>query len=158
MGGSAICREAQLGRTVLVIDNDSQVRRVVCVALERDDFVAVGVAGYPEAIEQQYWSPANLAISDGFTAAGLSGVSSLHRLFPRLRHLVLSGGVSQQFEVPISATHCLAILPKPYSLETLQRAVRQALTRETDACLEAILERGRLGFLTLLLRCPKDDR
>jgi len=82
-----------MGRNVMVIDNDCQGRQVVCAALERDDFVAVGVASYPEAVEQLCWSPADLAISDGFTADGLSGVSFLHRLFPRLRPVVLSGGV-----------------------------------------------------------------
>jgi DNA-binding NtrC family response regulator len=141
-----------MGRNVLVIDNDCQVRQVVCTALERDDFVAVGVASYPEAVEQLCWSPADLAICDGFTAEGLSGVSLLHRLFPPLRYVVLSGGVTQKFDVPISAAHYLSILPKPHSLEALQQAVHQALTREANVCLQAILERGRLGFLMVVLR------
>ena len=36
---------------VLVIDNDSQVRGMVCAALERDGFVTVGVGSYSEAID-----------------------------------------------------------------------------------------------------------
>ena len=66
----------------LVIDNDSQVREMVCEALDRDDFVTVGVGSYSEAIEQLSWSPADLAISDGFTTDGVTGASHLHRLFP----------------------------------------------------------------------------
>lgn len=141
-----------MARSVVVIDNDEQVRQLVCAALEQDDFAAVGVASYPAAIEQLCWSPADLVISDGFTAAGISGVSHLHRLFPRLRHVVLSGGMTQKLEVPFSGTHCVMVLPKPCDLEVLHQAVHQALTRETDACLQEILERGRLGFWMVMLR------
>jgi hypothetical protein len=44
------------------------------------------------------------------------------------------------------------VLPKPCDLEALHRAVHHALTRETDACLQEILERGRLGFWMVMLR------
>ena len=141
-----------MARSVVVIDNDEQVRRLVCAALEQDDFAAVGVASYPAAIEQLCWSPADLVISDGFTADGISGVSHLHRLFPRLRHVVLSGVMSQQLQVPFSGTRCIMVLPKPCDLEALHHAVHQALTHDTDACLQEILERGRLGFCMVMLR------
>ena len=113
---------------VVVIDNDSQVRGVVCAALEQDGFVAVGVESYPDAIEQLSWSPADLVISDGFTTEGVTGVSLLHRLFPTLRLLVLSGSVAHKLEIPFS-THCLSILPKPCSVQALRQAVRR-----TPAC------------------------
>ena len=138
---------------VLVIDNDCQVRGVVCAALEHDGFVAVGVRSYTEAIEQLTWSPADLAISDGFTSDGVTGVSLLHRLFPRLRLLVLSGGVAHRMKMSFP-THALSVLPKPCSLRTLRQAVREALSMEVDAFLREIFERGRLGFLMAALRSP----
>ena len=67
--------------TVVVIDNDRQVRKFVYAALEMEGYTAVGVGTYREAVQQLRWSPADLAVSDGFTADGLSGVSMLHRLF-----------------------------------------------------------------------------
>ena len=60
---------------VVVIDNDRQVRDVVCAALEDDGLVAVGMGSYPEAIQQLCWSPADLAISDGFVGWGDGGLS-----------------------------------------------------------------------------------
>ena len=136
---------------VIVIDNDSQVRGVVCAALEEDGFIAVGVESYPQAVEQLSWSPADLAITDGFTTEGLTGVSLLHRLFPSLRLLVLSGNVSRKMQIPFS-THCLSVLPKPSSLQTLRQAVRQTLSNEEDAYIQEILDRGRLGFLMAAMR------
>jgi hypothetical protein len=62
-------------------------------------------------------------------------VSHLHRLFPRLRHVVLSGGMTQQLQVPFSGTRCVMVLPKPCDLEAIHQAVHQALTCETEACL-----------------------
>lgn len=138
---------------VLVIDNDREVRNFVCAALEQDGFNAVGVGGYPEAIEQNSWSPADLAISDGFTSTGLTGVSLLHRLFPMLRFLVLSGSVVTQSEIPFF-THGLSILPKPYSISTLRHVVRQILVGEEDRCLQEIVDQGRLGFLMIALCSP----
>ena len=142
---------------VVVIDNDSQVRGVVCAALEQDGFVAVGVESYPDAIEQLSWSPADLVISDGFTTEGVTGVSHLHRLFPTLRLLVLSGSVAHKLEIPFS-THCLSILPKPCSVQALRQAVRRTLTSEVDTCLQEILDRGRLGFLMAALRSPSTGK
>ena len=88
---------------VLVINKNSQIRGVVCAALERNGFVTVGVGSYPEAIEHLSWSPADLAISDGFTTDGVTGASLLHRLFPALRLLVLSGSVVCKLEIPFSS-------------------------------------------------------
>lgn len=136
---------------VVVIDNDRQVRDVVCAALEDDGLVAVGMGSYPEAIEQLCWSPADLAISDGFTSDGVTGVSLLHRMFPRLRLVVLSGGVARAMKIPF-ATHGLSILPKPCSLHTLRQTVRETLMGDADACLQEIADRGRLGFLMAVLR------
>ena len=74
---------------VVVIHNDRQVREVVCAALEDDGLGGSGGGSYPEAIQQLGWSPADLAISDGFMSDGVTGVSLLHRMFPRLRLVVL---------------------------------------------------------------------
>lgn len=140
-----------MGNKVIVIDNDSQVRGVICAALEADGFVTVGVGTYPDALERLSGSSADLAISDGFTSDGISGVSLLHRLFPALRLLILSGGVDHELTVPFS-TQCLSILPKPCSIQTLRRAVRQILRVEDIDPLQNILEQGRLGFLMVVLR------
>jgi DNA-binding NtrC family response regulator len=135
--------------SVLVIDNDSQVREWLCAALETDGHTAVGAATYPEAIAQLQWSPVDLAISDGFTAIGLAGVSMLHRLFPDLRLLVMSGGVSAPASIPLSHD-TLSILPKPCPIQTVLNTVRHTLANVWDSPLREILERGRLDVLTMM--------
>ena len=140
-----------MAASVLVIDNDSQVREWLCAALETDGHAAVGAGTYSEAIAQLRWSPVDLAISDGFTAVGLAGVSTLHRLFPALRMLVMSGGVSHQ--ASLSLPHqALSILPKPCPLQTILETVRQTLLTETpENPMQEILERGRFDFLTAMV-------
>jgi DNA-binding NtrC family response regulator len=139
-----------MAASVLVIDNDSQVREWLCAALEIDGHAAVGAGTYSEAIAQLRWASADLAISDGFTAVGLAGVSTLHRLFPALRLLVMSGGVSHQ--AALSLPHqALSILPKPCPLQTILETVRQTLTEAPENPLQEILERGRFDFLTTMV-------
>ena len=139
-----------MAASVLVIDNDSQVREWLCAALEIDGHAAVGAGTYSEAIAQLRWAPVDLAISDGFTAVGLAGVSTLHRLFPTLRMVVMSGGVSHQ--ASLSLPHqALSILPKPCPLHTILETVRQTLTVAPDNPMQEILERGRFDFLTTMM-------
>jgi DNA-binding NtrC family response regulator len=136
---------------VVVIDNDSQVRGVVRAALKEDGFIAVGIGELSPSRAELSWSPADLAITDGFTTGSVTGASLLHRLFPSLRFLVLSGSVSRKLQIPFSS-HCLSVLPKPCSLQTLRQAVRQTLTNEEDASIQEILDRGRLEFLMTAMR------
>lgn len=139
-----------MAASVLVIHNDSQVRELLCAALEMDGHAAVGAGNYSEAIAQLRWAPVDLAISDGFTAVGLAGVSTLHRLFPALRLLVMSGGVSCQTSISLPH-HTLAIFPKPCPIQTVLNTVRHTLTEALDTTLQEILERGRLDFLTTMV-------
>lgn len=142
--------EILMASRVLVIDRDGERRERVCAVLEEDGFVTVGVASYSEAVEQLFWSPADLAISQGFTSDGVRGVSRLHRSFPDLRFLVLSSGVAHEL-VSSADTHALLSFPKSCSLRGLTDAVHQLLTSREDTYLQEILDRGRLGFCMTLL-------
>ncbi|MCC2641959.1 MAG: Response regulator receiver domain [Nitrospira sp.] len=136
--------------SVLVIDNDCQVREFLCAALELDGHAAVGAKTYAEAIAQLRWSMVDLAISDGFTGVGLAGVSTIHRLFPTLRMLVMSGGVSDHACVPLQ-DRTLSILPKPCPVRTILETVRCTLMEIPENPMRDIIERGRFDFITSIL-------
>jgi DNA-binding NtrC family response regulator len=131
---------------VIVIENDSQVQDFLCSILESQCYRAIRAATYEEALQKLGSSPVDLAVSDGFTANGTSGISLIHRFFPHLRLIVISGSVSTKAKIPLPA-HLVHILPKPCGVEEFLQTIRHALAENHDYSLQAILERGRLHFL-----------
>ncbi len=138
---------------VLVIDNDRQVRDLLVAALKADGHHAAGVRTYPEAIAHLHQGPVDLAITDGFTALGLAGVSTLRSLFPTLRLLVVSGSVSHSVGSP-QVPRSLTLLPKPCRVATMLAVVRHTLHASSLEFVRAILERGRFDVLTTLALSP----
>jgi len=132
--------------TVIVIENDSQVQDFLCSILESQRYRAIRATTYEEALQKLGSSTVDLAVSDGFTANGLSGISLLRRSFPHLRLIVISGGVSNKAEIPLP-THLVHVLPKPCGVGEFLQTVRHALAESYDHPLQAVLERGRLDFL-----------
>jgi DNA-binding NtrC family response regulator len=132
--------------TVIVIENDSQVQDFLCSILERQRYTAIRATTYEEALHKLRSSTVDLAVSDGFTANGISGISLLHSFFPHLRLIVISGSVSNKAEIPLPA-HLVHVLPKPCGVTEFVQTVRHALAEFHDHSLQAILERGRLHFV-----------
>jgi DNA-binding NtrC family response regulator len=132
--------------TVIVIENDRQVQDFLCSILESQRYTAIRATSYEEALQKLRTSTVDLAVSDGFTANGLSGISVLHRLFPQLRMIVISGSVSNKAQIPLPA-HLIHVLPKPCGVSEFLESVRHALGTIHDHPLQGILERGRLDFL-----------
>jgi DNA-binding NtrC family response regulator len=135
-----------MAATVIVIENDSQVQDFLCSILESQRYTALRATTYEEALPKLGASPVDLAVSDGFTANGMSGISLLHRFFPHLRLIVTSGSVSHKAEIPLPA-HLVHVLPKPCSAREFLETVHRALGTIHDHSLQAILERGRFDFL-----------
>ncbi|HJR77660.1 MAG TPA: hypothetical protein VJ805_11820 [Nitrospiraceae bacterium] len=140
--------------TVIVIENDGQVRDCLCSILESRQYTAIGAATYEEALQKLGSSSVDLAVSDGFTANGVSGISLLHRFFPHLRLILISGSVSNKGELPLPA-HRIHVLPKPCGVGVFLETVRYALADVHDQPLQAILERGRLDFLSSQFLTPR---
>jgi DNA-binding NtrC family response regulator len=143
-----------MAEDVLIIDNDFQVREFPCATLSSDGYAAVGVSSYSEAIARMTTHPVELAITDGFTALGLAGVSVLRRLFPALHMLVMSGSVPAYATVPFSS-RLLSILPKPCPISTILKVVNSVLGPKTVDPLQEIWERGRFDVLSTLALSQK---
>jgi DNA-binding NtrC family response regulator len=133
--------------TVIVIEDDPAVRQFLCTTLQGDGYAPVGVGTYEEAIKKLAATSADLVISDGFTAHGVSGISTLHRRFPHLPVIVISGSIVNKRQVPLPP-HLVHVLPKPFAANTILETVRHALIKNPDDHLQAIVECGRLEFLS----------
>lgn len=115
--------------SVLIIDDDAGVRRVLRTALERSGHSvdeaadgAVGVLHYRSA-------PADLVITDLFMPDqdGIETIQQLRDEFPTCRILAISGGAMSGTSGRVLADARMlganATLAKPFTLEELSRAV-----------------------------------
>ena len=140
--------------TVIVIEDDPPVRQFLCTTLQREGYAAVGVRTYEEAITTLAATTADLVVSDGFTAHGVSGISMLHRHFPHLPVIVLSGSIVSKGQIPLPA-HLVHVLPKPSAATSILDTVRRVLVSSPDDPHQAIIERGRLAFLSSVFTTPQ---
>jgi two-component system cell cycle sensor histidine kinase/response regulator CckA len=114
-------------RTVLVVDDDDSVRKVVVTALRQSGFHVLDASSSAEAFLRCELHPANidLLLSD-LTLAGVPGpvlAARLRRQYPRMRVLIMSGSVPDA----ASRVGGEATIAKPFSIEELLSAVRDAL-------------------------------
>ena len=136
--------------TVIVIESDSQVQELICLALGSEGYTARGVDSYDDAVRILRTSPADLAVCDGFTVGGLAGISMLHRLFPQLRLILVSESLLSKTEIPLPS-HLVHVLRKPCVVTSLLEMVQHALVGLEESPLQEILERGRFDFFSSAL-------
>lgn len=119
---------------IMVVDDDADVRDLVCSMLEDCGFEPVAAAGGRQALAQALGAPPDLVITD-VVMPGLDGyelLQALHRLMPRLRSVVMSGGGRLPPEPYLATARRLgagALLRKPFTKAELLGAVRAALAR-----------------------------
>jgi two-component system response regulator PilR (NtrC family) len=114
---------------ILVIDDEPDLRDTLDALLSSVGYDVVTVASGRAAVERAGVEAFDLAITD-LRMPGLSGVdtvAALRRTSPGLTVIVVSGYVSDE-----SATRCMdegvaQILPKPFDIDDLLRAVEVAL-------------------------------
>jgi CheY-like chemotaxis protein len=118
--------------TVLVVEDDPQVRAVACAILQRSGYTAVGAHNPGEAFLLCEDNPArfDLLLTD-VLMPHLSGpqlAARLQKLRPQLRVLFMSGyGEAALQERGAQVPEGARVLPKPVLPELLLRAVRAAL-------------------------------
>lgn len=112
---------------ILVVEDDIQLRRAMCRALERRGHAVEsaddGLAGWQ--LIQAAHPPFDLVITDSRMPRmpGRVLVAMVHERFPELRILRVSGADGESEAVPGN----VRMLGKPFSLEELAAAVERAL-------------------------------
>lgn len=118
--------------TVLIIDDEAPVRRVLRTALERAGHTVEEAADGVEGMKRYRTAPADLVITDMFMPDqdGIETIQLLREEFPDCRILAISGG----FVVGAGGTltdamlfGANAILAKPFSIEQITSAVNSLL-------------------------------
>jgi two-component system, cell cycle sensor histidine kinase and response regulator CckA len=119
--------------TVLVVDDDHNVRILIGTVLRRQSFHVLEATNGRDALRvaERHAGPIRLIISD-INMPEMGGWMLLERLrawYPSLRLLLISG-----FEQPLPTTEELAATPtgflaKPFTPDALLAAVRQLLDR-----------------------------
>jgi two-component system, cell cycle sensor histidine kinase and response regulator CckA len=119
------------GETVLLVDDEAFLRRLVRTVLEDHGYDVIEAAGPEEALElsRRYQGRIDLVLSDVVMPRmrGTELVPLLLARRPGMRVLFMSaspGGVSSQPE---------PLLMKPFTLDALERAVREALAQPRAA-------------------------
>ncbi len=119
---------------ILVVDDEKDVRELVCSMLEGSGYRAVPAAGGRQALEQLASLTPDLVITDVVMPEvdGLEVLLGLRRLAPLAGALVMSGGGRAAPDASLESARKLgagAVLCKPFTKREMLSAVHQALAR-----------------------------
>lgn len=119
---------------ILVVDDDADVRELLCRTLEQNGYAAAAACGGAQALRQASDDAPDLVITD-VVMPGMDGFEVLRRLrdlVPRAGVLVMSGGGRLGLDLYMETARSLgasAVLRKPFTRSEMLDAVRRALPR-----------------------------
>jgi CheY-like chemotaxis protein len=113
---------------VLIIDDDTSIRRVVRAALERAGHRVAEAGNGAEGMQRYRMAPADLVITDVFMPDqdGIETIQQLREEFPASRILAISGGSVAGTSGTLRDALLLgadATLAKPFTVEQLTRII-----------------------------------
>ena len=124
--------------TILIIDDDPQIRGMLREALESADHTVLESANGAEGVEVFRSRPTDLIICD-LVMPEKSGITMIRELvqdFPALKFITMSGFTGSLGFTSLDVTKkmgALWTLPKPFELSEMVAAVQDALN-QTDPC------------------------
>jgi PAS domain S-box-containing protein len=118
------------GESILVIDDEPAQRDIACRLLQRLGYKAVAVASGEAALEHLRQEPADLLLLDMIMDPGINGRETYEQALSIApgQKAVIASGFSETDDVRRAlAMGAAAFIRKPYTLEVLATAVRDAL-------------------------------
>jgi len=121
-----------MSQSILVVDDDRDVRELVCRMLEQDGYQAVPANGGNEALEQLRLFSPDLVITDVVMPDmdGFEVLLKLRNLAPKALALVISGGGRIAPDIYLETARRLgarAVLRKPFTRAEILDAVHEVL-------------------------------
>lgn len=121
-----------MNQCILVVDDDDDVRELVCRMLEQDGYTAVPANGGRQALERLALLTPDLIITDVVMPEvdGFEVLLKLRHLVPLAPALVISGGGRVGPEIYLETARRLgarAVLQKPFTRAEILDAVHQVL-------------------------------
>ena len=128
-GGTAAAFPPASSRTVLVVDDDVNIRELICSVLEDDGFAVRAAANGADALALFDEDPQafQLAVVD-LMMPGLRGHEVIRRFRLKVRQfpvVIVSGYADRDMPRDLADTGPTLILPKPFRLEQLSETVRR---------------------------------
>jgi CheY-like chemotaxis protein len=117
---------------VLVIDDDPQMRAVLCRALERSGHTVSEAANGAAGMERFRQTPADLVVTDMEmpVQGGIETIGQLKNEFPQTRIIAISGSGAHLADARRAANGGAdAWLTKPFALAEFLQAVERVLAR-----------------------------
>lgn len=123
---------------ILVVDDDGDVRELICRMLEQEGYRAVPAGGGREALELAARIDPDLVVTDVVMPDmdGLAVLLGLRDVAPGIGTLVVSGGGRAGPDVFLETARRLgarAVLRKPFTRAEMLDAVRRALSPRAEA-------------------------
>ena len=117
---------------ILIIDDDEQVRRLLCLAMERENFVAVTAEDGRQGQRLFEENPTDLIITDLIMPEqeGMETITFLRQKYPAVKIIVISGGGQIGPEAYLPAALELGAdraFSKPFVVKELVDAVKELL-------------------------------
>jgi len=121
---------------ILVVDDDGDVRELMCRMLEKGGYRAFPASGGRQALDEVLRLDPDLVITDVVMpdVDGLEVLLKLRNLAPRTGTLVVSGGGRVGPDIYLETARRLgarAVLRKPFTRAEMLEAVREALSPRT---------------------------
>jgi DNA-binding NtrC family response regulator len=115
-----------MGETVLIVDDDSDVREVASAALTRCGYSAVDTGDPQRALRIVREQPVDLLLTDVIMPLmkGTELADRVQGVSPRTRVLLMSG-----YQTADIAPSGRAFMAKPFDPDTLARRVRETIAR-----------------------------
>ncbi len=123
--------------SVLVVDDDPQVRTLIRTALEKSGYQARDARSVTQALAQCRERAVDLVIMDILMpdVDGIEGIREFRRRFPRTRILAMSGGSERTGLMTLDAAQLLGaagVLKKPFTTAEMLSAVGRYLHTEAE--------------------------
>jgi DNA-binding NtrC family response regulator len=144
--------------TILVIEDDSPLREVLCSVLERSGFTVLGASSAEEALPFFNSNPIDCVLAD-FKLGAMSGIDLLKKVresHPHVPYVIMTAYGSIDIAVEAMKSGANDFITKPFEPAGLAPMLREVLKHRRIVDREAI-ERGKKprGFHTVSPGCEK---
>ena len=116
--------------SVLVIEDEDDIRELVSYSLLKEGYQVVSVASGEEALQYLQRNSVDLVLLDMLMAPGISGLATyqaLLKIHPAQKTIIVSGFSDNEEINQALSLGANGFLSKPYSLEQLGQALVQVL-------------------------------
>ncbi len=127
------------GETILVVDDVEEQREITTLMLRQLGYSPQACSGGEAAIEYVTNNPVDLVVLDMIMDPGMGGLETYKRilnLYPHQKAIIVSGYSETRDVRAAQLLGAGAYVKKPYGMETIGRAVKEELGRNTDPSIQ----------------------